>query len=216
MTDSRPSNRAMAEHDHEVQMEKFETMTRRELHPELAVTAAMHYCAEHRMAPPHWLSVAATKLLIRLLGQNQKQKRNGRSASPCARYIQDLIHQERWDVVRNTREKQILVGADVAALKRIPNAPRKMVLEREKLHQWAGKDWLHAFDCASMLLQNTAAKGGPDTIKKSYMEYQRNGRGRISSMRYYPFDRRLLNMLGIKIDFSGKGKKVTAFSNLTL
>jgi hypothetical protein len=48
------------------------------------------------------------------------------------------------------------------------------------------------------------------------MEYQRNGRGRISSMRYYPFDRRLLNMLGIKIDFSRKGKKVTAFSNLTL
>lgn len=215
MTEAAPNGRAMAEHDHEVQMEKFETMRRRDFHPELAVLAAMHYCAEHHMTAPQWLNIAVTKLLIQLLGRNQKRKR-GRSAAPSARYIQDMIRQERWDVVRNTREKQILVAEDVAGLERIPKAPRKMVLERQKLQHWAGKDWLHAFDCASMLLQNTAAKGGPDTIKKSYMEYQRNGRGRISSMRYYPFNRRLLEMLGIKIDFSRKGRKVTAFSNLTL
>ena len=214
MTDWTIDARAMAEHEHEIQMERFETMTRHEIHPELAVTAALHYCATHTMPTPQWLAVAATKLLCRLVG-NRVSKKRGRAVSPSARYTQDRIDYERWDVVRETREKQIQVKEQVEELNAIPSAPRAMVQDRKQLHEWAGEDWLRAYECASMQLQTSAAHAGADAIKKSYQAYQRRGRGRISGLRYYQFDRGLLDLLGIKIDFACWGNKGVPLYSLT-
>jgi hypothetical protein len=214
VTDLELSARSMAEHEHEIQMEKFETMLRRDIHPELAVTAAMHYCAKNEMPTPQWLAIAATKLLCRLLGKNTPKKR-GRAVSPCARYIQDMIDYERWDVVRETREKQVQVKEQVEELKKIPGAPRTMVQERQQMHDWAGEDWLHAYECASMQLQTSVAHAGPEAIKKSYQAYQHRGRGRISSLRYHQFDRGLLDLLGITIDFACRGNKGVPLFYLT-
>lgn len=215
MTDWTIDARAMAEHDHEIQMEKFEVMTRHEIHPELAVTEAMYYCAKHAMPVPRWLAVAATKLLCRLLG-NRTQKKRGRAASPAARYIQDMIDCERVEVVRETREQQTNVREQVEGLKAIPSAPRAMVQERQKMHEWAGEDWLRVFECASMQLQTSIAHAGPEAIKKSYQTYQRRVRGRISSLRYYQFDPTLLSELGISIDFRCRGNKGVPLYSLTL
>jgi hypothetical protein len=209
-----PSALSMAEHEHEIHMERFETMLKREIHPEIAVTAALHYCAEHQMPPPQWLTMAATKLLCALIGNKQKKKR-GRSVSPCARYLQDMIVYERSDVVRDTRERQISEREHVEKLRKIPSAPKALIREREKMLACAGSDWLEAFVCASKRLQTTDAHAGPDAIKKSYLEYQRESRGRISGLRYHVFDRRLLNMLGIAIDFPHRGKKLRPIYDLT-
>jgi hypothetical protein len=214
MTDWTINARAKAEHEHEIQMEKFEIMTRHEIHAEFAVTAALHYCATHAMPTPQWLALAATKLLCRLLG-NHTPKKRGRAVSPAARYIQDRIDCERWDVVRETREKQIEVKEQTEELNGIPNAPRARVEDRQRLHEWAGEDWLHAYECASMQLQTSVAHAGPDAIKKSYQTYQRRGRGRISSLRYHQFDHGLLALLGIKIDFARRGNKGAPLYSLT-
>jgi hypothetical protein len=214
MADWTMDARAMAEHEFEIQMERFEVMTRHEIHPELAVTAALHYCAAHAMPPPQWLAIAATRLLCRLLG-NRAPKKRGRAVSPAARYVQDRIEAERWDVVRETREKQIHVKEQVRELNAIPSAPPSIVKDRQRLHEWAGEDWLHAFECASMQLQMSAAYAGPDAIKKSYQAYQRSGRGRISSLKYYQFDPGFLDLLGIKIDFACRGNKGRPLYSLT-
>ena len=215
MTDWTIDARAMAEHEHEIQMERFETMTRHEMHPELAVTAALHYCAKHAMPTPQWLAIAATKLLCRLIG-NRVPKKRGRAVSPTARYIQNMIDYERWDVVRETREKQVEVKEQLEGVRQIPNVPRAMVQERERMHDWAGKDWLHAFECASMQLQTSIAHAGPEAIKKSYQACQRRGRGRISSLQYYRFDPALMNELGITLDFTCRGNKGMPLFSLTL
>jgi hypothetical protein len=207
--------REMAEHEHEIQMDRFEAMTRHEMHPELAVAAAMHYCATHAMPVPQWLAMAATKLLCRLIG-NRTPKKRGRAVSPAARYVRDQIDYERWDVVRETRAKQVEVKGQLEELKKIPTAPRAMVQERQRMHDWAREDWLNAFQCASMQLKGSVAEAGPEAIKKSYQTYQRKGRGRISSLQYYRFDPALLCELGITIDFTNRSKKVRALYSLTL
>jgi hypothetical protein len=214
MADRTIDARAMAEHEHEIHMEKFETMTRHEIHPELAVTAALDYCAQHAIPAPQWLAIAATRLLCRLVG-NRVPKKRGRAVSPAARYIQDMIDYERWDVVRETREKQVQVMEQVEELNGIPNAPRAMVQDRQRLHEWAGEDWLHAYECASMQLQTTIAHAGPEAVKKSYQTYQHKGRGRISSLQYYRFDPALLNQLGITVDFARRGNKGVPLYYLT-
>ena len=214
MTDGAHDARATAEHEHEIHMEKFETMLKRDIHPELALIAALHYCAKHEMPTPQWLAIAATKLLCQLVGNRQTKKR-GRSASPSTRYLQDMTIYERWDVVRDTRERQISEREHVEKLKKIPSAPRALVRERERMLGCAGSDWLEAFVCASKRLQGTDAHVGPDAVKKSYLEYQRESWGRISGLRFHIFDRELLNMLGIDIDFPHRGKKIRPIYDLT-
>jgi hypothetical protein len=213
MTDSTQNARSMAEHEHGIHMEKFETMLKCEIHPEFAVIAALHYCAKNEMPAPQWLVVAATKLLCRLLGNNTSKK-PGRAVSPCARYIQDMVNYERWDVVRETREKQVQVKEQVDALKTISSAPRAMMQERQQMHHWVGEDWLRALECASMLLETSLAHAGPEAIKKSYQTVER-GRGLISSLRYYQFDRGLLSLLGVTIDFRCRGNKGVPLYYLT-
>ncbi len=215
MPNEAPDTRAIAEHDHEVQMEKFEAMTRHEIHPELAVTEAMYYCAKHAMPVPRWLAIASTRLLCRLLG-NRTPKKRGRAVSPVARYIQDMIDYERTDVVHETREKQVKVRDQVEELEAIPSAPRAIVQDRQKMHEWAGEDWLHVFECVSMQLQTSDAHAGPEAIKKSYQTCQRKLRGRISSLQYYRFDPALLSELGITVDFARRGNKGAPLYSLTL
>ena len=215
MTNCTIEARKMTEHEHEIQMEKFETMTRHEIHPELAVTEAMYHCAKHAMPVPTWLAIATTKLLCRLLG-NRTPKKRGRAVSPAARYVQDMIDYERTDVVRETREQQANLREQVEELEAIPNAPRAMVQERQKMHEWAGEDWLHVFECASMQLQRSDAHAGPEAIKKSYQTCQRKIRGRISGLQYYRFDPALLNELGISIDFARRGNIDVPLYSLTL
>lgn len=205
MGDSELSARSLAEHDFEVHMERFEAMVKYEMHAEIAITAALLHCAEHKMPPPQWLTVKATKLLCELL-QKKRKKKSGRSTSPCDRYVQDRIMYERWDMVRDTRERQISERHHVEDLKKIPRVPRALLEEREGMLKWAGSDLLKAVVCASERLQGTKAYAGPDAIKKSYLQCQHHLRGRISSLRFWPFDRRLLNSLGIDIDFEKREK----------
>lgn len=215
MTDETSDSRATAAHEHEIQMERFEIMTRHEIHPELAVTEAMYYCAKHAMPVPRWLAIATTKLLCRLLG-NRTPKRRGRAVSPAARYIQDMIDYERTDVVRETREQQANVKEQVEDLEAITSAPRSRLQDGQKMHEWTGEDWLHVFECASMQLQTSDAHAGPEAIKKSYQACQRKIRGRISSLQYYRFDPTLLSELGITVDFACRGNKGVPLYSLTL
>src|SRR3954471_5828831 len=64
-------------------------------HKELAVAAAVDYCAEEEICPPPWLVSAAAELMRDLLMKEKAQKR-GRAAGHIARYRQDLWDLERW------------------------------------------------------------------------------------------------------------------------
>jgi hypothetical protein len=214
MEDLESPPRSSAEHEYELEMERFQTMVRRGMHPEIAVTAALLYCAEHKMPPPQWLTIETTRLLCEFLGK--KRRKGGRSTSPCARYLQDMIVYERWDVVRDTRERQISERENVEALRKIPRVSRELLEEREKMLECAGSDLMEAAVCASKRLQGTRAHAGPEAIKKSYLECNRQMRGRSSSLRYHFFDRRLLNSLGINIDFQRRGKKRPPIYELTV
>jgi hypothetical protein len=215
MTDAKRDARPIAEHEHEIRMERYEAMNRHEIHPELAVIEAMYYCAKHAMPAPQWLAIAATKLLCKL-GGNRRPKKRGRAVSPTARYIQDMIDFERWEVVSVTRKKQVQVKEQLEELKRTPNASKAMVEERQRMHDWAGDDWLHALECASMQLQTSIAHAGPEAIKKSYQTCQREVQSSISNLRYHRFDPALLRELGIKLDFTRRGKKGMPLFSLTL
>ena len=165
---------------------------------ELAPAAALHYCAEIGLPAPTWVVEAASRSLCGHLNPNTRKKR-GRSAGPIERYQQDMIDFMRWDQLVQCRYNQKKLQNDAELLrtdyKDLPLSEKQSHL---KMINWAGRDWLRAYDCVSMMLRGTPAFGGPDAIKASYCRVEQNNRHPVEKWRYFLFDPEFLESIGLK------------------
>jgi hypothetical protein len=201
---------------HARRLEWFEAMLRGG--NAIAIPAAVEYCSKHHLDAPRWL-VAATAIHYAELLRRDTPKKRGRSMSLVDRYRQDMTDYARWDEVKTVRENQIKIRDEVDVLRANPKrAPAGRLEDREKMLQWVGKSLRRAFECASMLLADTSAFGGPDAIKASYLMVEKVNRTQSQPLRYHMLDADFLVSIGIAPVASQQGpaRKVVALYDLTL
>ncbi len=187
---------------HETQLDDFETMFRSG--SDLAIPAAIHYCATHDLFPPAWLTKASDDSLCTAL-RPYAPKKIGRASDPLVRHRRAMIALARWDEVRIVRDQQENFRRNVTELRALPKTPRgkqqkreQLLEEQEKMLAWLGHTLERAFECASMSLEGTEAAGGSDAVKQSYFKVEKNCRDPKEAMRYYVFDTSFLHRLGLK------------------
>jgi hypothetical protein len=185
------------------------------VHRELAVAAAMDYCAEEGVSPPLEIVKEAASLILELLKREKAQNR-GRAAGRIARYQQDLWDVERWDAVEAVRRIRQRVKRDIE-LRRVHGETQDN--SRAMYHEERTVAWLRhhgTFACASMLLAGRDARVSAEAVRASHRRCrQRAGTGRTPD-RYYIFDERFLRKLGFPHWIDRKrGTKLLPLYNLT-
>jgi hypothetical protein len=184
----------------------------------IAIPAAIQYCSRSDLSVPQWLVQAAAAQYPELLRSKMPKKR-GRSVSLVDRHRQDMVDYARWDEVKTVREKQIEIREQVEFLRANPKTASPWWIEdREKMLDWVGKSLRRAFECASMLLADTSAFGGPDAMKSSYLTVEKVNRTQSHPLRYHMLDADFLISIGIEpIAFRrGQARKVVPLYDLTL
>jgi len=184
--------------------------------PELGALAALDYCERNEIPLPKWaLSGVRTALCQRVSGQYSKKL--GRSRETGDRLRQDMIHFARYDAVVEVREKQTELANTVAELEELPNCPRKILEEKEKLLAWTGRSLVRAYECAAMMLRDTIAFGCPQTIKRSYLEYHRICNDPSQLARFHLLHPSFIRQLGIKNNLGPQRvRKLVPLYDLTL
>ena len=194
-------------------LQTLSVVTRRvaEAGSELAPAAALHFCATYKADVPEWLIGLAADSYCRQLASNRPKKR-GRSAGPLERYHQDMIDLIRWDTVGMAREMQKNAPGELSALEEY-STPERYLGERMKLLRWYGRDWLRAYECASLHLRGTPAFGGPDAMKTSYCRVTKAS----NPLRYFLFQPEFLESIGLQHPSRwGWSTKITPLFDLTL
>jgi hypothetical protein len=184
----------------------------------IAIPAAIQYCSMNDMAVPRWLIQATAAQYPHLLRTDAPKKR-GRSVSWVDRHRQDMRDYARWDEVKCVREKQVEIREEVEFLRVNPTkASPGRAEDREKMLVWVGRSLKRAFDCASMLLAESDAFGGPDAIKASYLTVEKVNRTQSQPLRYHMLDERFLMSVGISpiSHRKGRARKVVPLYDLTL
>ena len=184
----------------------------------IAIPAAVQYCAKSSLTVPEWLVQAAAVHYPELLRSGVPKKR-GRSVSLVDRYRQDMKDYARWDEVKTVRRNQIEMREEVDFLRANPKMASPSRLEdREKMLKWVGRSLNRAFECASMLLADDSAFGGPDAIKSSYLTVEKVNRTQSQPLRYHMFDADFLASIGITPVAlrQGRARKVVPLYDLTL
>ena len=163
-------------------------------HRELAVIAALEYCAEEGRSPPPWAVREAADLLVRLLKLERTRKR-GRAGSCIARYTQDMWDVERWDAVEEIRRIRNRSKHELNLLRELPTGSHL----RHREHQGKMQKWLRhgVFECASMYLVGRDARASAQTIRKSHREVKRRAGDGPKPDRYFLFDERFLRKIGL-------------------
>jgi hypothetical protein len=175
----------------------------------VAVPAALYHCLEYDVEPPRWLLKAALQEQCDLL-RREKSKKRGRSVGGIARYRQDKVDFIRWDEVYTLREHQ---ERSIQLMKEYPSCPSpgeaKLYAEEVAKAKWLGHTWKRLYECASEQLEATEAFGCPDSIKRSWLEVNRNNRHPHKRFRYCLFPRLFVDMLGFEDDLGyGHSAKV--------
>jgi hypothetical protein len=144
-------------------------------------------------------------------------KERGRSAGIINRYRQDAIDYMRWEAVIEVREQREALQKDVSELSVLPGRrARDLLTERTKLLDWVGTNNDGAFECASLLLAETPARGGPDAIKKSYRTVRKNMCNPARALRYRVVDPQFLRLVGADTgQLDAPGKKIVPLYDLT-
>jgi hypothetical protein len=184
----------------------------------IAIPAAIQYCSKNNLIVPQWL-VQITAVHYPALLRTDAPKKRGRSVSLVDRYRQDMRDYARWAEVKTVREKQIEIREEVDFLRANPKkASAGRLGDREKMLRWVGKSLRRAFECASMLLADTCAFGGPDAIKSSYLTVEKVNRTQSQPLRYHMLETDFLASIGIA-PFAlkqGRARKVVPLYDLTL
>jgi hypothetical protein len=182
----------------------------------IAVRAAMFSCAKNGLNAPRWLIVESSKMDCAELCGNVPKKR-GRSSGIINRYRQDAIHHARWEAVIEVREKRDSLRKDINELRTLPGRKARAILnECTKLLDWAGTNNDDAFECASLLLAGTPARGGPHAIKRSYLEVEEAMRDPATAMRYHVLDPQFLRLVDPdNAQPDNPGKKIVPLYDLT-
>ena len=90
-----------------------------------------------------------------------------------ARYRQDVIDSERWQMVHYVRDKQKELREGVTTARQGASGDASWLQDMEKLLKWNGRSLKCAYECASMLLLGTEAYAGPEAIKTSYLKVEK-------------------------------------------
>jgi hypothetical protein len=181
-----------------------------------ALEAALHYCRKHSLPVPDWLRdllVAGGPARLAVINA----KRMGRSNSAAARKLTDMVHYARYDTVCEIREQQFLLHRALDEWRTTPNAPRQMILEKERMVRFVGKSLDDAFECASQLLGGTPARGEAGTIKRSYNLVVRTSKNADKAKRFMTLDGDFLRSIKIPPyeDWPDPASKVDYFVALT-
>ena len=184
----------------------------------IAIPAGVRYCAKHDLHLPRWLVKATATHYSELLRGDAPQRR-GRSANLIDRHRQDMNDYMRWDEVTTVREMQIEIRVELNFLRANPRkTPAGRLQDREKMQKRVGRSFERAFECASMLLADTSACGGPDAMRLSYRKVKKANRDQGQALRYHMLDNDFLLSIGIdQIPLrTNRGKKVAPLFDLTL
>jgi hypothetical protein len=199
---------------HQQRLQSLETMARGG--NRIATSAALDYCHKHGLVLPSWFVGPAAQIAMGSL-RKKKSGKLGRSAEPLDRCRQDMIDFARYDAVCEVREKQKELSREIERFRHLAHTSKSIIEDKEKTLAWAGHTLERAFQCASMILAETSAFGGPDTIKASYSRVRKAMLAPELAYRYHQLDPRFLASLGIKpSQFLGKVRKVVPLFDLTL
>jgi hypothetical protein len=196
---------------HHRELEEMRSLT---VHRDLAVAAALDYCAEAGIAAPQWVVQGAATLLRELL-LREKADGPGRAGNRVSRYRQDQWDLERWDAVEGIRRIRKRTKYDTVLRRQYGQNTKN---SREMYHNERTLEWLSqgTFECASRYLAGRDARVGADAIKASYRRcIERSGPGSFPD-RYYLFDARFLAKLGFPdLNDRKSGTKLLPIYNLT-
>ncbi len=173
----------------------------------VAVPAALHYCDEYGLRAPAWLVKAALKLICGLLKREKSVKR-GRAAGAIARHRQDMIDFMRWDEVVVFLERQTVARERLRRDANESMSTLPQILGERERARWLGNSKSQIFECVSEMLERTEGFGSPESVKRSYLDVQRNMKQPSTVYRYRVFHPLFLQMLGIHADLGyGRGAK---------
>lgn len=198
---------------HQQKLESLETMGRGG--SLIATSAALAYCDKHGLPLPSWFIGPAAQITSESLRKNKRGKL-GRSAGPLDRHRQNMIDFARYDAVCEVREKQKELPRELEQLRYLSNVPAGMVENKQKMSAWTGQTLEKAFQCASMILAETSAFGGPDAVKISYFKVKEAMLIPEQAYRYHALEPEFLASLNMKpFQLSRKDRKVTPLFDLT-
>lgn len=205
---------------HETQLNNFEAMFR--TGAAMAIPAAVHYCAEHGLVAPAWLTKASADLFCTIL-RSDTPKAIGRANGFVTRLREHMKDFARWDAVCAVEDERKYFRREVAKLRALHKTPRELPQKREKLLKEMeerlkslGATLDRAYKCASERLEETEAFGGPDTMEKSYYKVEKIFKDPALAMQYHQLDWRFLQKVGLKpIMPPLKRKKVVPLFKLT-
>jgi hypothetical protein len=198
---------------HQRELQSLETMARGGTL--IATSAALDYCYKYGLSLPSWFVGPAAQITKESLRKEKTSKR-GRSAQPLDRYRQNMVDFARYDAVCEVREKQNELPRELQRQRQLPNVTANVIEGLEKMLAWAGQTLERAFQCASMILADTSAFGGPDAIKASYLRVKAAMLIPEQAHRYHILDPQFLASSGMKsFQLLGKGRKVVPLFDLT-
>jgi hypothetical protein len=163
------------------------------VHPELAIAAALDYCATYKIDAPAWLIARAAELMRDLL-KRERPGRRGRGGNAITRYRNDQWDFERMEAVEEVRRLRERVSHE---LKELRTLDRKEFVERRKYRE-RQMAWFKSgtFECASKLLAGRDARVSSDGMRASYRRCKRRAVDGLFEDRYHLFDQRFLVKLG--------------------
>jgi len=205
---------------HETQLNDFEAMFR--TGAAMAIPAAVHYCAEHGLVAPAWLTKASADLFCTIL-RSDSPKAIGRANGFVTRLREHMKEFARWDEVWAVEDERKHFRREVAKLRALPKTPRELPQNREKLLKEMeerlkslGATLDRAYKCASERLEKTGAFGGRDAMEKSYYRVEKIFKDPAQAMQYHQLDPRFLQKVGLKpIMPPPKRKKAVPLFKLT-
>lgn len=196
---------------HERELNELKSLT---VHRELAVAAALNYCAEEGIAPPRWVVEEAAALMCELL-KREKAFGPGRAGNRLSQYKGDQRDLERWDAVESIRRIRQKTEYDSNLRREYGETPEN---SRTMHHHERTLAWLRegTFECASRLLAGRDARIGADAMRSSYRRCLRRAGSGPFPDRYYVHDPRFLAKLGIPdLNERKPGTKLLPLCNLT-
>jgi hypothetical protein len=177
---------------HQRELNELKNVT---VHRDIAVAAALDYCAEEGLPPPQWVVQEASALLCELLCKEKSQQR-GRAGNRVTRYRNDQWDVERWNAVEEIRRYRSKAKYDAKLRREYGETPKnsKALWQREQMLEWLRNG---TFECASRYLTGRDAKVGSAAVRASYRRcIRRAGTGTFPN-RYYRHHDRFLEKIGI-------------------
>lgn len=177
---------------HQRYLDGLENLT---VHRDLAVAAALDYCARQRLSPPQWVVERAAVLLGELL-VNEKGTEPGRAGNRVSRYRNDQRDAERCNAVEEVRRLRAKSKYDARLRREYGETPQnsKPLLHWVRMLECFRRSG--TFECASRYLDGRDARAGADAMKASYRRCIRRAGQASFPDRYYRFDEDFLATLG--------------------